>query len=134
MSDAAANASHYARGKALSEARNPGMEDVLAGRYDHLVPDMSKTVVDVAYGQFYARDGIDEKTRWLCTIAALTAQGGQTGPQLRVNIGSALKAGASQREISEVIFQMALYGGFPAMINALNAAKEVFAEQEARDD
>lgn len=34
-------------------------------------------------------------------------------------------------EIAEAIMQKGLYGGFPAMINALNAAKEVFAEEEA---
>ncbi|SPF80539.1 carboxymuconolactone decarboxylase family protein [Pseudoprimorskyibacter insulae] len=120
----------YARGKALSEQVNPGMEDVLRDRYDTLVPGLSKTVVDVAYGQFYARGGVDEKTRLLATIAALTALGGQTRPQLKVNIASARAVGATRQEISEIIFQMTLYGGFPAMINALNAAIEVFEAEE----
>ncbi|MDO6483304.1 carboxymuconolactone decarboxylase family protein [Shimia thalassica] len=122
----------YARGKALSEQVNPGMEDALRDRYDALVPGLSRTVVDVAYGQFYARDGLDEKTRLLATIAALTALGGQTRPQLKVNIASARAVGATREEISEIIFQMTLYGGFPAMINALNAAMEVFEAEEER--
>ena len=63
----------YAAGQALSEKVNPGMETALAARYDALVPGLSKTVVDVAYGQFYARGTVDEKTRLLATIAALTA-------------------------------------------------------------
>lgn len=121
----------YARGKALSEQVNPGMEDVLRARYDALVPGLSKTIVDVAYGQFYARGGVDEKTRLLATVAALTALGGQTRPQLKVNIASARAAGASREEIAEIIFQMTLYGGFPAMINAMNAAIEVFEAEEA---
>lgn len=85
----------YERGKALSERVNPGMEDALAARYDALVPGMSRTIVDVAYGQFYAREGLDEKTRLLATVAALTALGAQTRPQLKVNIASARKVGAS---------------------------------------
>ena len=85
-----------------------------------------------AWGGIYAREGLDEKTRWLCTVAALAAQGGQTRPQLKVNIGSARRAGASRREIGEVIVQMGLYGGFPAMINALNAALETFDEEGAQ--
>ena len=121
----------YARGKALSEAVNPGMEDALAARYDALVPGLSKMVVDVAYGTFYARDGVDEKTRLLATIAALTALGGQTKPQLQINIASARAVGASREEICEIIYQMTLYGGFPAMINALNAAIEVFDKEDA---
>lgn len=122
----------YARGKALSERVNPGMEDALRARYDALVPGLAQSVVDVAYGQFYARPVVDEKTRLLATIAALTALGGQTRPQLKVNVASARAVGASREEISEIIFQMALYGGFPSMINALNAAIEVFDAEEAK--
>lgn len=118
----------YDAGKALSEELNPGMEDALRKRYGHIVPGLAESVVDFAYGQQYAREGLDLKTRYLATIAALTALGGQTRPQLKVNVGSALKAGATQREIGEVIWQIALYGGFPAAINALNAAMEVFEE------
>lgn len=118
----------YAKGQEMAEAYNPGMEQALAGRYDDLVPGLSRSVVDFAWGQQYGRDGLDAKTRWLATIAALTALGGQTRPQLKVNIAAALRAGATQREIGEVIWQMSLYGGFPAAINGLNAALEVFDE------
>ncbi len=121
----------YARGKELSEAVNPGMEDALAARYDALVPGLSKMVVEVPYGTFYSRGTVDEKTRLLATVAALTAQGGQTKPQLKVNIASARSVGASREEVCEIIYQMTLYGGFPAMINAMNAAIEVFETEEA---
>ena len=47
-----------------------------------------------------------------------------------VNIEGGRKVGLSQKEIAEVIWQMALYGGFPAAINALNAALEVFDKEE----
>jgi len=77
-------------------------------------------------GEVYAREGLDLKTRLLVTVGALAAMGGQTRPQLKVNVASALRAGASAREICEAIFQMHLYGGMPAAINALNAAIEVF--------
>lgn len=120
----------YERGKVLAEELNPGMEDALRKRYGHLVPGMAESVVDFAFGQQYARDGLDIKTRYLATIAALTAIGGQTKPQLKVIIAGALKVGASEREIGEVIWQMALYGGFPAAVNGLNAALEVFAGRD----
>ena len=120
----------YQKGQELAETYNPGMETALAGRYDALVPGLSRSVVDFAWGQQYGREGLDTKTRWLATVAALTAIGGQTRPQLKVNIAAARKAGATQREIGEVIWQMALYGGFPAAINGLNAALEVFGEED----
>ncbi len=118
----------YEKGQAISETFNPGMEAALRGRYDDLVPGLSRSAVDFAWGQQYAREGLDIKTRWLATVAALTALGGQTRPQLKVNIAAALKSGATKREVGEVIWQMSLYGGFPAAINGLNAALEVFAE------
>lgn len=122
----------YETGKALSEAVNPGMEAALAARYDALVPGLSRMVVEVPYGTFYSRGVVDEKTRLLATVAALTAQGGQTKPQLKVNIASARAVGATREEICEIIYQMTLYGGFPAMINGMNAAIEVF-EAETGD-
>ena len=120
----------YAKGQAMAEIYNPGMEEALTRRYDDLVPGLSRTLVDFAWGQHYAREGLDIKTRWLITIGALTALGGQTRPQLKVNIAAALRAGATKREIGEAIWQMSLYGGLPAAINGLNAALEVFDEVE----
>ncbi|WP_424973259.1 carboxymuconolactone decarboxylase family protein [Dinoroseobacter sp. S76] len=117
-------------GRRLSEELNPGMEAALEARYGHLVPGLAEGVVDFAYGRQYARPGLPLRERYIATIAALTALGGQTKPQLKVNIAGGRKAGLSQQEIGEVIWQMALYGGFPSAINALNAALEVFAEEE----
>ncbi len=124
-------ASHIAEGQALSDTVNPGLKEVLAERYDDRIPGFSDYVVGTAYGQIYNRPGLDLKTRQLATVAALAALGGQTRPQLKVHVGAALKAGASQTEVTEVILQMSLYGGFPAMVNALNAAIEVFDEGAA---
>jgi 4-carboxymuconolactone decarboxylase len=117
-------------GREIVDEINPGMEAVLEARYGHLLPGMAESVVEFAYGRQYARPGLDLKTRYLVTVAALTAQGGQTRPQLEVNIRGALKGGATREEIAEGIWQMALYGGFPAAINGLNAAIEVFEEGE----
>ncbi|SFI36522.1 carboxymuconolactone decarboxylase family protein [Jannaschia pohangensis] len=122
--------SSYDQGKALSEELNPGMEAALDARYGHLLPGMAEGVVDFAYGRQYARPGLPLRDRYIATIAALTALGGQTRPQLKVNIAGGLKAGLSRTEIAETIWQMSLYGGFPAAINALNAALEVFEGED----
>lgn len=114
------------KGRDLTARLNPDLEAILAERYDDLLPGFSESLIEWAYGRHYARQGLDLKTRQLCTIAALTALGGQTGPQLKINIEHALAAGASRTEIVEVIWQMAVYGGLPAAINGLNAARDVF--------
>lgn len=116
------------KGRALLAEMNPGLEAVLAERYDGMIPGMAESLIEWAYGRHYTRGGVDMKTRQLCTIAALTALGGQTAPQLKINIEHTLAAGATEREIVEIIWQMAVYGGLPAAINGLNAAMEVFGE------
>ncbi|WP_346894087.1 carboxymuconolactone decarboxylase family protein [uncultured Roseibium sp.] len=118
------------RGRELTQSLNPDLEQVLDDRYGALLPDFAESLIEWAYGRHYARPGLDLKTRQLCTIAALTALGGQTGPQLKINIEHTLAAGASRTEIVEAIWQMAVYGGLPAAINGLNAAMDVFAEED----
>ncbi|MFC5584344.1 carboxymuconolactone decarboxylase family protein [Nitratireductor kimnyeongensis] len=117
------------QGREIAAKLNPELETILAQRYDDALPGLAETLIESAYGRFYAREGLDLKTRQLATVAALTALGGQTAPQLRVNIEHALAAGAAEREILEVILQMAAYGGWPAAINGLNAALGLFAER-----
>lgn len=114
------------KGREVARQLNPELETVLADRYDQLVPGFTESLIEWGYGRHYARGIVDLKTRQLCTLAALTALGGQTGPQLAVNIEHTLAAGARREEIVEVIWQMAVYGGLPAAINGLNVAQEVF--------
>jgi 4-carboxymuconolactone decarboxylase len=54
---------------------------------------------------------------------------GNALPQLKVHIHGALNVGCSRTEVIEVIIQMAVYAGFPAALNGLSAAKEVFDER-----
>lgn len=127
------NTTALERGRELIAKMNPDLEKVLAERYDRHIPDFTETLIEQAYGRYYAREGLDLKTRQIATVAALTALGGQTGPQLRINIEHALAAGASEREILEVIYQMAIYGGMPAAINGLNTAIALFEERRSAD-
>jgi 4-carboxymuconolactone decarboxylase len=73
-----------------------------------------------------ARPGLDLRAREIATIAALTAMGTAT-PQLKVHIEAGLNVGLTKEEVTETIMQMAVYAGFPAALNGLFAAKEVFA-------
>jgi 4-carboxymuconolactone decarboxylase len=89
-------------------------------------PDFADMLNDFAYGEIYARDGLDPKSRQIATIAALTILG-DSRHELEIHIGSALRVGLTRQEIIEVIMQMAIYGGFPRALTALAAAKSAFA-------
>jgi 4-carboxymuconolactone decarboxylase len=89
-------------------------------------PDLCRYIVEFGFGDIYSRPGLTLQQRELATVAALTALG-TAEPQLKVHIAAALNVGLSRTEIVETIMQMSLYAGFPAALNGLFAAKEVFA-------
>jgi 4-carboxymuconolactone decarboxylase len=60
----------------------------------------------------------------------MTVQGALAEPQMRMTIRHAIEAGATPREIAEVIYQMGMFGGLPAMQKALEIAQGVFTESE----
>ncbi|MCD0421207.1 carboxymuconolactone decarboxylase family protein [Rubrivivax sp. JA1024] len=91
-----------------------------------IAPDFARYLIEFPFGDIYSRPGLDLRAREIATIAALTAMGNAT-PQLKVHIQAGLNVGLSRDEISEIIMQMAVYAGFPAALNGLFAAKEVFA-------
>lgn len=68
---------------------------------------------------------LDAVTRELATVALLTALGTQPAA-LKNHLRAALSAGASRAHIVRVIEQMAIYAGFPAALNGIAAAREVF--------
>ena len=100
-------------------------EQVVANLAD-IAPDFARYLIEFPFGDIYNRPGLDLKSREIAVVAALTALGNAT-PQLKVHIQGALNVGCTRDEIVETIMQMAVYAGFPAALNGLAAAKEVFA-------
>ena len=93
-----------------------------------ICPDLAKYTIEYPFGDIYAREGLDLKSREIATVAALTALGNCT-PQLKVQLNAALNVGCSEEEIKEVILQMSVYAGFPAALNGMFAFKEVLTER-----
>lgn len=94
-------------------------------RLQEIAPDFGRYLVEFPFGDIYARPGLDAKSREIATMGALAALG-YALPQLKVHIQAALRVGCTRTEVLEVMMQMGVYAGFPAALNGLNAAKEVF--------
>ncbi len=119
----------YKRGlKKLKEVDANAGEQVIE-RLKDIAPDLARYVIEFPFGDVYNRPGLDLKSREIATIAALTTLGNAIS-QLKVHINGALNVGVSCQEIIEIIIQMAVYAGFPAALNAMYAAKEVFQERD----
>jgi len=119
----------YQRGwERLKEVDGSAGERVIASLAD-ICPDLGRYIVEFGFGDVYSRPGLSLRERELATIAALTAMGTAT-PQLKVHIAAGLHVGLTREEILETIMQMSLYAGFPAALNGVFAAKEVFSQRD----
>ncbi len=124
--------SRYSRGwEKLREIDGQAGERVVASLSD-IAPDFAKYLIEFPFGDIYSRPQLDLKTREIGVVAALTALG-NAAPQLKVHIHGALNVGCTREEVVEIIMQMAVYAGFPAALNGLFAAKEVFAERNIEE-
>ncbi|HEV8312576.1 MAG TPA: carboxymuconolactone decarboxylase family protein [Burkholderiaceae bacterium] len=90
-------------------------------------PDFATYLLEFPFGDIYSRPGLGLREREIAVVAALCAMG-TAAPQLRVHIHAALHVGCTPTEIVETLMQMAVYAGFPAALNGLAAAREVFIE------
>jgi 4-carboxymuconolactone decarboxylase len=125
------NNERYERGLAkLKEIDGLAGEKVIDSLKD-IAPDFARLLIEFPFGDIYSRPGLDLKMRELAVVAGLTAMG-NAAPQLKVHIHGARNVGCTRDEIVEIIMQMAVYAGFPAALNGLFAAKEVFAEEAAQ--
>ena len=125
---AAQQESRLARGqRMLSAIDGRAGENVIQSLAD-IAPDFAQYLLEFGFGDIYSRPGLDLRSREIATIAALTAIG-HAQPQLKVHLAAGLNVGLTREEIVETIMQMALYTGFPAALNGLFAAREVFARE-----
>lgn len=111
----------------LDEIDGEAGHRVIASLAD-IAPDLGRYIIEFGFGDIYRRPGLDLQSRELATVAALTALG-HCQPQLRVHLNGALNVGCTPQAIVEVILQMSLYAGFPAALNGMFLAREVFAER-----
>jgi 4-carboxymuconolactone decarboxylase len=98
--------------------------------FDKTAPDLERYIMEFVFGDIYSRPVLDVKQRQLAAISALAALG-TCEPQLVVHINGALSVGCTEAEIVEIILAIAVFAGFPAAINAMVIAKQVFAERAA---
>ncbi len=87
--------------------------------------------MEFIFGDLYERPGLDLKTKQMLTITILTTLG-NAKPQLAYHINCGLNIGISRKEIIDIITHVSGYAGFPAALNGISTAKEVFAERDQK--
>lgn len=110
--------------KALSQIDGQAGQNVIDALAD-IAPEFATYIIEYPFGDIYSRPQLGLRDRQIATIAALTALGNAT-PQLKIHIEAGLNVGLSREEVIEILMQMSVYAGFPAALNGIFAAKEVF--------
>lgn len=93
-----------------------------------LAPDAVRLIYEFPFGEIYTRPGLDLKSRQLGTVAALVAMG-NARPQLKAHLHGALNVGWTDKQLVELLMQLAIYAGFPAALNAMQVLREVLKER-----
>jgi len=88
--------------------------------------DFQAFITRTAWGGVWTRPGLDRRTRSLLTIAMMAALGHEE--ELKLHLRASKNTGATPADISEVLMQVAVYGGVPAANAAFRAAKDIFGE------
>src|SRR3954463_10385153 len=73
--------------------------------------DFQDLITRYAWGEIWARPGLDRRTRSAVTLTALTARGQLD--ELALHVRAALRNGLTPDEIKEVLLQTAIYCGVP---------------------
>jgi alkylhydroperoxidase/carboxymuconolactone decarboxylase family protein YurZ len=118
------------RGRSVFSSLIPGGEERLDTIF-RASPSLGELAVGVVYGHLHARPALDPRTREAVAIAAIAAAGMVDIP-LRVHTRSALAAGLTAAEITEVLLEVAAFGGFPRAVQAIQTVTEVLEEERAQ--
>src|SRR5438270_10611968 len=102
--------------------------DRALARQDDFTADFQDFITRYAWGEIWARPGLDRKTRSCVTITALVALG--RFDELALHLRGALRNGLTPEEIKEVLLQCAVYCGVPAANSAFVVAQRVLEDDQ----
>ncbi|MCJ8345925.1 carboxymuconolactone decarboxylase family protein [bacterium] len=121
----------------MKDGEEKGRE-LLGNKWDKVIEalsaenqDLTKYIVEWAYGEIYQRPDLTLKQRELISMTSLAMQGKMA--QLKTHIFAALNTGLTQEEIMGTFIHLSLFAGFPTSIEAIKVANEVFKSPSPED-
>ncbi|NNM76475.1 carboxymuconolactone decarboxylase family protein [Sphingomonas sp. ID1715] len=115
----------YLRGVEILQQLHGNVVEKVTNTVAEIAPDFARMTIEYPFGDLYARDGADLRTREIAAVSALAAVGAQ--PQLRIHVAAALHSGCTREELVEILMQVSIYAGFPAALNALASCHDLLA-------
>ncbi|GAA3462631.1 4-carboxymuconolactone decarboxylase [Saccharothrix longispora] len=100
--------------------------DRAAAGADAFTADFQDFITRYAWGEVWARPGLERRARSCVTLAVLAALGHER--ELAMHVRAALRNGLAPDEIKEVLLQVGVYAGVPAANRAFAVAQPIIAE------
>ena len=100
-------------------------------RTTEFTEDFQDLITRYAWGEIWARPGLDRRTRSVITLTALVAAGRLE--ELAMHVRAARANGLADEEIKEVLLQCAIYCGVPAANSAFAVAQRTLDELGGAD-
>ncbi|AAV97478.1 carboxymuconolactone decarboxylase family protein (plasmid) [Ruegeria pomeroyi DSS-3] len=110
---------------AILDQLESGASERVSNNLDAFDASATELILGFSFADVLSREGIDLRTREMLTVAMLGAKGTAPG-QLDFHMRAALNCGVTRPEIVEIIYQIAVYAGVPAAMNAITSAKKAF--------
>jgi 4-carboxymuconolactone decarboxylase len=122
----------------VTDERDRGMElrrevlgaehvDDASAKTTEFTKDFQDLITRYAWGEIWARPGLDRRMRSAITLTALIARG--HFEELAMHVRAARRNGLSDEEIKEVLLQSAIYCGVPTANHAFAVASRVLEEE-----
>jgi 4-carboxymuconolactone decarboxylase len=102
--------------------------DAAAARTSEFTADFQDLITRYAWGEIWARPGLDRRTRSCMTLVALVALNRMD--ELAMHVRAARRNGLTADEIKEVLLHCAVYCGVPAANAAFAIAQQVLESDE----
>ena len=93
---------------------------------DPISIELQEMVTEFGWGVVWTRPGLSLKIRSMLNLAMLTAL--NRPHEFETHLKGAINNGVTKDEIKEILFQSAVYCGWPAAIDSFRIAKRIFAE------
>jgi 4-carboxymuconolactone decarboxylase len=106
------------------------VDAALANNADEFSQPLQQLVTEFCWGSVWTRKELPRKSRSMINLAMMAAM--NRPHELKLHVRGALNNGLTKDEIREILLQVAVYCGFPAAIDAMRVAKEVFAAEESK--
>ena len=122
----------------MTDEKNRGMQvrrEVLGDEYvdraeasrTPLTDEFQHLITRYAWGEIWARPGLDRRTRSCITVGLLVAL--NRDDELALHIRAALRNGVTADELKEILLHTTIYCGVPAANSAFRVAARVLAEE-----